>query len=109
MNIITQYGVFKFAENKYKTGNKKPFTGHCSFIPAFAESDHFVPDDSKICFSAIITAPDDKFVDISFLRRKESELEGMFIVLKLCDSINVLKFVVTAHSDDFTVVWPFLL
>ena len=81
----------KFVENKYKAGKKKPLSGCSHFVSSFAKSGHFVPDDSNLCY-AIITDKDDHFADLSFLRQRDNDLEGMFVVPKLQGSIDGVAF-----------------
>jgi len=82
----------KFVENKYKAGKKKPLSGCSRFVSSFAKSGYFVPDYSKLCCYAIITDQDDHFANLSFLSQRDNDLEGTFVVPKLQDSIDGVKF-----------------
>ena len=63
-----------------------------SFMKKFARFSYFILNIENFCSYAIIVDPEGEPVDLPFLRKKDKNLEGMFVVPKLRDSILGKKY-----------------
>ena len=72
--------------------DKKFNASHDSFVKKFTRLFYFIPNTEYFCSYAIIVDPEGEPVDLPFLRKKDKNLEGMFVVPKLRDSILGKKY-----------------